>query len=77
MSRPKHELSEVISLYGAGFELKHAPAEQQRNVLKKLSECRTSPLGGHVDACDGCGTIRIRVATAIAPSVRQPTANAG
>mgnify|MGYP004703212111 FL=1 len=59
MSRPSHELSEIITLYGADFELKHAPTDQQRNVLAKLSECRTSPLGGHVDACDGCGTIRI------------------
>jgi len=59
MSRPKHELSEIIALYGADFEQKHAPTEQQRKVLKKLVECRTSPLGGHVDACDGCGTLRI------------------
>ncbi len=59
MSRPSHELSEIISLYGADFEQKHAPTQQQRSVLAKLSECRTSPLGGHVDACDGCGTIRI------------------
>ena len=59
MSRPSHELSEIISLYGADFDQKYAPTEQQRSVLAKLSECRTSPLGGHVDACDGCGTIRI------------------
>ena len=59
MSRPSHELSEIIALYGTDFEQKHAPTQQQRNVLAKLSECRTSPLGGHVDACDGCGTIRI------------------
>ena len=59
MSRPNHELSEIIALYGADFEQKHAPTDQQRSVLAKLNECRTSPLGGHVDACDGCGTIRI------------------
>ena len=59
MSRPSHELAEIISLYGADFEQKYPPTQQQRNVLTKLSECRTSPLGGHVDACDNCGTIRI------------------
>ena len=59
MSRPSHELAEIIALYGTDFEQKYAPTQQQRNVLAKLSECRTSPLGGHVDACDGCGTIRI------------------
>lgn len=59
MSRPNHELSEIIALYGTDFKQKHAPTEQQRNVLAKLSECRTSPLGGHIDACDGCGSLRI------------------
>jgi len=59
MSRPSHELAEIIALYGADFELKHAPTEQQRKVLAKLVECRTSPLGGHLDACDECGVIRI------------------
>ena len=59
MSRPSHDLSEIIALYGTDFEQKHAPTDQQRSVLAKLSECRTSPLGGHVDACDACGTIRI------------------
>lgn len=59
MSHPSHELAEIIGLYGTDFEQKHAPTEQQRNVLAKLSECRTSVLGGHVDACDTCGTIRI------------------
>ena len=59
MSRPSHELSEIIALYGADFERKYAPTDQQRSVISKLEECRTSILGGHVDACDTCGAMRI------------------
>lgn len=32
---------------------------QQQKVLRAISNCRTSALGGHVDACDACGNISI------------------
>ena len=28
-------------------------------TLRALRDCRTSALGGHIDACDGCGTVKI------------------
>ena len=31
---------------------------QQKN-LRALTWCRTAALGGHVDACDGCGNISV------------------
>ncbi len=31
----------------------------QQKTLRALSQCRTAALGGHVDACDGCGNISI------------------
>ena len=31
----------------------------QEKTLRALSYCRTSALGGHVDACDGCGNLSI------------------
>lgn len=31
----------------------------QQKTLRALKDCRTAALGGHVDACDGCGNIRI------------------
>src|SRR6476659_7036919 len=31
----------------------------QQKTLRAIMQCRTSALGGHVDACDECGTIRI------------------
>ena len=35
------------------------PLVYHRKVLSALSRCRTAQLGGHVDACDQCGHIRI------------------
>ena len=32
---------------------------QQKKTLRALKDCRTAALGGHVDACDGCGNISI------------------
>ena len=31
----------------------------QHKTLRAIMQCRTSALGGHVDACDECGAIRI------------------
>ncbi len=31
----------------------------QQKTLRALTQCRTSALGGHVDACDNCGTVHI------------------
>lgn len=32
---------------------------QQQKTLRALKDCRTAALGGHVDACNGCGNISI------------------
>lgn len=31
----------------------------QEKTLRALSYCRTAALGGHIDACDGCGNLSI------------------
>ena len=37
---------------------KQIPVHLQR-TLNALQQCRTSSLGGHVDACDACGLLQI------------------
>lgn len=32
---------------------------QQQKTLRALHQCRTAALGGHVDACEDCGNVRI------------------
>lgn len=31
----------------------------QQKTLRAITQCRTTALGGHVDACDACGNIRV------------------
>jgi len=31
----------------------------QQKTLRAIQQCRTAALGGHIDACDGCGNISI------------------
>ncbi|MBK9639172.1 MAG: transposase zinc-binding domain-containing protein [Bacteroidetes bacterium] len=31
----------------------------QLRTLRRIMRCRTSALGGHVDACSSCGSIRV------------------
>jgi hypothetical protein len=61
MNRPVHELADVIRAFGPAFEERygHTVAPAQRRALRDLVRCRTAALGGHVEACDACGQVRI------------------
>ncbi|MDE0221908.1 MAG: IS91 family transposase [Spirochaetaceae bacterium] len=34
-------------------------SQAQQRVMRDLAACRTAKLGGHVDACDACGEVRV------------------
>jgi hypothetical protein len=61
MNRPIHELADVIRAFGPAFEQRygHTTSWTQRRALRDLVRCRTAALGGHVEACDACGQVRI------------------
>jgi len=59
MSKPVHELAAVIREYKTPFIAKHQPLKQHLSVLNAIEKCRTASLGGHADACDSCGHVRI------------------
>lgn len=52
----KYEVADVLRHTAAS--LTSLTIHQQR-TLRAISNCRTAALGGHVDACDACGNIRI------------------
>ena len=54
MSRPKHEVADVIERFGINFSRKYNPNAYQLRVLGALSLCRTSALGGHKYRCGNC-----------------------
>ena len=57
MTRPPYELADVVRRLGPAYEVAYGntltPA--QRQSLRAIATCRTAALGGHVEACDGCG----------------------
>ncbi len=61
MNRPAYELADVIRTFAPAFEQQygHTVSPAQRRVLCDLVRCRTAALGGHVEACDACGQVRI------------------
>jgi hypothetical protein len=59
MAKPTYEISQIISRFKSSFTEKFHPLSEQLHVLDALEKCRTAALGGHVDACPSCGSIKI------------------
>ena len=61
MHPPPFEVADVIralaSADGSVPGLRLSAAQQR--VLNDLAACRTAKLGGHLDACDACGEVRV------------------
>ena len=55
MTRPGVELADVFRTAAAGFLRWHWASFQQLKVIRAITRCRTAALGGHIDACSGCG----------------------
>ena len=53
------EVGDIVRAHGAAYQTRHPVLPQQARVLRRLAECRTAALGGHVDACTACGFTRI------------------
>ncbi len=56
--QPTWEVADVLNRLGNQLETIGLNTWQLR-TLSALKKCRTAALGGHIDACDQCGTIRI------------------
>ena len=57
MIRPTFEVADIVLAQGNRFVDRHRKwlSYQQLNVLRAIARCRTSALGGHLDACSRCG----------------------
>lgn len=56
---PKWEVSDIVQRFGATIRSSGYINAWQKKVLTALENCRTAVLGGHVDACDSCGLVRV------------------
>jgi hypothetical protein len=59
MSRPEHEVADIIRRFGESFTRLNKPNQYQLRVLRALSVCRTAALGGHKYICSNCGSEHI------------------
>ena len=57
--QPAFELADVLNLHWPQIEKSAHINSFQLRVLSALKVCRTAALGGHLDACNSCGTVRI------------------
>lgn len=59
--RPAIEIADVLRQHGDAYRRDHAGhlGRVERRVMSAIVACRTDALGGHVEACNDCGTTRI------------------
>src|SRR5450631_1105669 len=60
-NRPVIEIADVLRRHGDAYRHAHAGhlGRVERRVMSAITACRTGALGGHVEACDDCGMMRI------------------
>jgi hypothetical protein len=59
MTGATHEVADVIRRFGEQLLAAGPVSPARRRVMRALVACRTSRLGGHVEACDACGYRRV------------------
>lgn len=57
--RPAFEVADVLRTHRDGIVASGRFNSWQLRTLDALARCRTASLGGHVDKCTDCGTVRI------------------
>lgn len=60
-NRPAIEIADILRRHGDAYRRVHAGhlGRVERRVMSAIVACRTEALGGHVEACDDCGTTRV------------------
>ena len=54
--KPEYSVGDIFRQYGDTYDKTHSLSPEQCKVLRTLSKCRTSALGGHLYECDAaCG----------------------
>ena len=58
-SGAKHELSQVIDNFLPTYNINNKLPDYKLRALDALQKCRTSYMGGHIEACQSCGEVRV------------------
>jgi hypothetical protein len=54
-NKGRPELADIFRQYGQSYRKTHGLPAAHRKVMRAVSVCRTSELGGHLKRCDRCG----------------------
>ncbi len=71
MEPRRFEVQDVIRLHGDAYRQVHGPSmsTDQLHGMRAVQTCRTAALGGHVEACEACGVLRISYNSCLMGSV--------
>jgi len=53
------EVADLFRAFGPAYREAHQMPVRHLRVMRAVEICRTAELGGHLDQCDHCGTVRI------------------
>jgi hypothetical protein len=53
------EVADVFRAFGPAYREAHKLPLRHLRAMRAIEICRTAELGGHIDQCDHCGTVRI------------------
>jgi len=59
--RPAVEVADIFRRHGEAWRQAHDghPGRVERRVMSAIELCRTAALGGHVEGCRTCSTVRV------------------
>ena len=57
--RARHQVADVLKKHWEKVESAAGINGWQLRTLAAIMRCRTAAMGGHVDACSDCGSVRI------------------
>jgi hypothetical protein len=52
------ELADIFRAHGEAYLAAHSLSRVQAKAWRAIVDCRTEAMGGHLDQCDSCGTMR-------------------
>ncbi len=53
------EVADIFRAFGPAYREAHQMPFRHLRAMRAIEICRTAQLGGHLDQCDRCGTLRI------------------
>jgi hypothetical protein len=53
------EVAHILYKHIGNYQIQYRLWPEQKKIVTDLLNCRTAHLGGHIERCDNCGTVRI------------------